>query len=652
MTYMYHRPQYHKIHLPEQLQREFPNYHFYRYCEGYLCNETIVEQSIPIIFITGNADSHKQVRSLASVAKSKLENSNKRFRFIFFSVDLNEEFSAFSGSTIINQAEFVAACIRYVFYGKVHRFLKEKKFIIIGNSMGGIVGRLLLHSNIHLSTSIVNSYRPLNDGHISIILTQATPNYHPVIQSDRIMREIYQVITSENNHKQIFKKFHNINFLSIYGGERDYMIDSFTAKLSDERIGLNFLSTNANAIPNCWLSADHKSIVWCNQLVITTIRCFIDLVNEKNDLLYDDSRIKQSIINFHFFNSNGDNSYKKSNFQKMYNKKNENIHRNQLYLMLKLDKPSNLTKLILRQSNYYFLPTNQLLIENNNESYDSHLSRISRLFYQSTNFVDKNHFYEINFTINFPWEAYEINSKNLIIIDQYDYLWNSYFFKRTNYHQLNDPVFDSREINHNRLSPIILSRSEFHITYRIRVLQIDSDDDTLSIRFYWIRIISMFWKYYFAQHFRYHMLLSLFICWYNEKRICRKKIIFLIFILLFIQYHQRLDLVNLNKIYWTIPTHVIHFTIHLLLSLLAMMCTMQLINLFYRITIGGLRLMNRERSICGRQIWTRTKIEYLVKPIKNIVKHNKIDRVLVTTLTECRIHEVEDISDNEFKQLN
>jgi len=46
---------------------------------------------VPVLFIPGNSGSHKQVRSLASVALRKaLDDDYKKLHFDFFSVDFNE----------------------------------------------------------------------------------------------------------------------------------------------------------------------------------------------------------------------------------------------------------------------------------------------------------------------------------------------------------------------------------------------------------------------------------------------------------------------------------------------------------------------------------------------------------------------------------
>ncbi len=69
---------------------------------------------IPVLFIPGNAGSHKQVRSLASVALRKAQDEEMRFHYDYFTVDFEEEFGAVYGGTLERQAEFVALCVDHI----------------------------------------------------------------------------------------------------------------------------------------------------------------------------------------------------------------------------------------------------------------------------------------------------------------------------------------------------------------------------------------------------------------------------------------------------------------------------------------------------------------------------------------------------------
>uniref|UniRef100_T1JLC1 GPI inositol-deacylase n=1 Tax=Strigamia maritima TaxID=126957 RepID=T1JLC1_STRMM len=131
MTYMYETPEYIPIPLHPDVHKQFPHYKLYLYGEG-----TKSYDGIPVLFIPGNAGSYKQVRSLASVAyRMSVKYS---FHFNYFSVDLNEEYSALYGLTLQAQTEFVHASIKRIL--KLYQTSKTSSpcsVILVGHSMGG-----------------------------------------------------------------------------------------------------------------------------------------------------------------------------------------------------------------------------------------------------------------------------------------------------------------------------------------------------------------------------------------------------------------------------------------------------------------------------------------------------------------------------------
>ena len=87
------------------------------------------------MFIVGNADSYRQVRSLGSVAYRMGDNNEKKLDY--FSIDFNEELSALFGGVLEEQTEYVTYAIQ-----KILSLYKTKKTIIlVGNSIGGLLTR-------------------------------------------------------------------------------------------------------------------------------------------------------------------------------------------------------------------------------------------------------------------------------------------------------------------------------------------------------------------------------------------------------------------------------------------------------------------------------------------------------------------------------
>lgn len=104
MTYMMQSPNLIPINLRPEISQNYSNYKLFLYCEGEQCsrNENIdfrTPGAIPVLFVTGNADSHLQVRSIASVALAKSFKSQQN-RFLFFTISFNEELNAIYGKFI------------------------------------------------------------------------------------------------------------------------------------------------------------------------------------------------------------------------------------------------------------------------------------------------------------------------------------------------------------------------------------------------------------------------------------------------------------------------------------------------------------------------------------------------------------------------
>ena len=80
-------------------------------------------KGVPVLFIPGNAGSYKQVRSLAAEA-AHYWNQNIRpnpdaadegkVALDFFTVDFNEDLTAFHGQTLLDQAEYLNDAVAYI----------------------------------------------------------------------------------------------------------------------------------------------------------------------------------------------------------------------------------------------------------------------------------------------------------------------------------------------------------------------------------------------------------------------------------------------------------------------------------------------------------------------------------------------------------
>ncbi|XP_031831739.1 GPI inositol-deacylase isoform X2 [Nomia melanderi] len=210
---------------------------------------------IPVLFIPGNAGSHEQVRSLASVSLRKSLKDRTPFHFDYFTVSLGKDYSALYGGVLMEETLYVSHCIQKIL--SLYKISVEN-VILIGHSMGGLVakGSVLLTSNVNASVT-------------NIIITLATP-HTPTLVLDRTLANYYYNL--ENQLNKI--KDAEVNIISIGGGPRDILVT--TTQHIDTTADINVLSTN---IPDVWKSTDHLSILWCKQLVFTVVRSLFDSVN-------------------------------------------------------------------------------------------------------------------------------------------------------------------------------------------------------------------------------------------------------------------------------------------------------------------------------------------------------------------------------------
>ncbi|XP_012268324.2 GPI inositol-deacylase isoform X1 [Athalia rosae] len=279
MTYMFEYPQYVHIHLEEEIQKQYPQYKLYAYAEGFAVGriQSMRFYGIPVLFIPGNAGSHHQVRSLASVSLRKSLKDRTPFHFDFFTVDLNEEYSALYGGVLKGQTKFVAHCIQ-----KILRFYSGKidSIILIGHSMGGIVAKgVLLEPNITISQ-------------VNTIIMLATPHMAALIP-DTYIAAIHQKL----KHSQSSFNNSGIVTLSIGGGPRDVVVNS--NQVIDEIADLNVLTTQ---IPSVWKSTDHLAILWCKEFVLVVIRALFDTVyvDTKYPKINTDKDYRLKVFNYHF----------------------------------------------------------------------------------------------------------------------------------------------------------------------------------------------------------------------------------------------------------------------------------------------------------------------------------------------------------------
>ena len=287
MTYMYEWPQYVEIPMSEAVNATFPKYKLVLYGEGEgkklqkLLRDREKVTGIPVLFIPGNAGSVKQVRSLASVALRKaIEDYKYKTHFDYFSVDFEEEWSAFYGASLEQQTKFVCECLRRILgMYKANGQREVRSVVLVGHSMGGLVAKaVMMHPDLLPGLDTVQ-----------LIINLATP-VTPVVVADSSTQRFYDDLNSFWTKSRPS----GLSLVSIAGGLRDIQVRSGLA--SDPHADIN---TVTEAIPGAWVSADHKCIVWCKQVVQSLNRAMFDMITPVSRQITGDKALRDKILDYH-----------------------------------------------------------------------------------------------------------------------------------------------------------------------------------------------------------------------------------------------------------------------------------------------------------------------------------------------------------------
>ncbi|KAL4076355.1 PGAP1-like protein-domain-containing protein [Scleroderma citrinum] len=221
---------------------------------------------LPALFIPGSAGSSHQVRSIASSAARQYfsspflvseEFSGREMKPLdLYAVDFNEDFSAFHGPTLDSQIAYTSAAITYI----LSQYPPNTKMIIMGHSMGGVVGTALL---------------PSPD--ISAIITMSTPHTLPPVRFDPRIEEIY----ARNRHILLNDE---TPFVSLCGGARDLLVSSESCVLPevDPQLEVDLhpvyrRTVFTSALEGAWTGVGHLEMVWCHQVRWRVARVALEL---------------------------------------------------------------------------------------------------------------------------------------------------------------------------------------------------------------------------------------------------------------------------------------------------------------------------------------------------------------------------------------
>ncbi|KAI0387599.1 PGAP1-domain-containing protein [Hypomontagnella monticulosa] len=248
-------------------------------------------KGIPVLFIPGNAGSYKQVRSIASesaryfhdVLQHDAAALNAGARSLdFFTVDFNEDFTAFHGQTMLDQAEYINEAIRYILSLYLDPKISERdpslpdpsSVIILGHSMGGIVARTMF---------IMPNYQPDS---VNTIVTMSAPHARPPVTFDPQIVSIYDDINkfwrhSYSKKSSVENTLNQVTLVSIAGGGLDTVVPSDYAGLESIVPETHGFTVFTSTIPTVWTSMDHQEITWCDQFRKTVVRALYDVVDNR-----------------------------------------------------------------------------------------------------------------------------------------------------------------------------------------------------------------------------------------------------------------------------------------------------------------------------------------------------------------------------------
>ncbi|KAI9850189.1 MAG: GPI inositol deacylase [Thelocarpon superellum] len=289
MSYM--RPAFAKLAGFDTEHTRFASkYSLYLYREGMIDEDPEVK-GVPVLFIPGNAGSYKQVRPIAAEAAQYfhdvVQHDASALRagtrsLDFFTVDFNEDITAFHGQTLLDQAEYLNEAVAYILslYHDPRRASRNPDLpdpsavILLGHSMGGIVARTMLTMPNYQSNSI------------NTIITMSAPHARPPVSFDADIVRTYKQINDYWRSAYAERWANNnplwhVTLISIAGGGLDTVVPSDYASISSLVPDTNGFTVFTSSVPTVWSGMDHQSILWCDQFRKVIVRSLLDVVDVK-----------------------------------------------------------------------------------------------------------------------------------------------------------------------------------------------------------------------------------------------------------------------------------------------------------------------------------------------------------------------------------
>lgn len=244
---------------------------------------------IPLLFIPGNAGSYKQVRSIAAevsrmysneYSKDTHERLNPNARYYdFFAAEFNEDFTAFHGRTLLDQAEYLNEAIKFILNLYQNKENPPKSIVILAHSMGGVVARVML-SLPNYKLDAVNTILTLASPHAAAPLTFDGDLLRIYSATDRFWVKGFDDDAQESKSVNIaHRRLQNTSIVSITGGILDGTLPADYTTLGFLVPPENGFTVYTTGIPDVWTPIDHLAIVWCSQLRTKILRALLEIAD-------------------------------------------------------------------------------------------------------------------------------------------------------------------------------------------------------------------------------------------------------------------------------------------------------------------------------------------------------------------------------------
>lgn len=289
IVYMY--PLYAKVLLFDKSHTKFASkYSLYLYREQGkdLVPEDEAEgfsalDGIPVLFIPGNAGSYQQVRSIAAEASNLYFDDNinvvqnpRAGNLDFFAADFNEDFTAFHGRTLLDQAEYLNEAVKFILLLYLDKAIPPTSVIIVAHSMGGIVARTML---------TLPTYEL---GSVNTIITLSSPHSAAPLTFDGNILKLYLAIDRfwyagfYGQLEAARKILEDVSVVSITGGASDHILPADYTTLGYLVPPTHGFTVYTSGIPHVWTPIDHLAIVWCRQLRRVVLKLLLEITDKSS----------------------------------------------------------------------------------------------------------------------------------------------------------------------------------------------------------------------------------------------------------------------------------------------------------------------------------------------------------------------------------